>query len=88
MIMETNYVPFETVEEFSIEFRERGGIMRKCSGIIYTSIAHAFINGDMYIFHPQDYCKFERVGSFNDLLEKYCFADGTPCGKEVKSCQI
>ena len=82
--METNYVPFETVEEFSIAFRESGGIMRKGSCIIYASIAHAFVNGDMYIFHPQDYCKFERVGSFEDLLDKYEFADGTPCGKEVK----
>ena len=84
MIMGTNYVPFETGEEFSLAFREHGGITRKGSGIIYISIAHAFVNGDMYIFHPQDYCKFEHVGSFNDLLEKYEFADGTPCGKEIE----
>ena len=82
--MKTNYVPFEKAEDFNIAFREHGGITRKGSGIIYISISHAFVNGDMYIFYTKDYCKFEHVGSFNDLLEKYEFADGTPCGKEVE----
>ena len=86
--MKTNYVPFETGEEFSLAFREHGGITRKGSGIIYISISHAFVNGDMYIFFADNNCKFERVGSFDDLLNKYEFADGTPCGKEVDVCQI
>ena len=85
--MKTDYVPFETGEEFSLTFREHGGITRKGSGIIYISISHAFVNGDMYIFYTDNNCKFEHVGSFADLLNKYEFADGTPCGKEVKLCQ-
>lgn len=85
--MKTNYVPFDTGEEFSLAFREHGGLTRKGSGIIYISISHAFVKGNMYIFFPQDYCKFECVGTFNDLLGKYEFADGTPCGKEVEACQ-
>ena len=42
---------------------------------------------DGSVYDHIDDCDVDYLGDLEDLLEDYKFIDGTPCGKEVKSCQ-
>lgn len=74
------YVPFDTAEEFLEAQREHGENVRcKIENFLFNS----YINecGDMILISDYGYTKIEDICS---IFSKYEFADGTPCGKEVR----
>ena len=79
-----SYVPFHTPEEFLAAYRKHGEfIENKESGEKMN--AYVDKNG-IVILSTALNCTytFESLGT---LFGCYKFSDGTPCGKEVKSCQ-
>ena len=78
------YIPFDTAEEFLAAQRKHGEfIENKESGEKMN--AYVDKNG-IVILSTALNCTytFESLGT---LFGCYKFSDGTPCGKEVKSCQ-
>ena len=84
----SNYIPFETAEEFLAAQRKHGGdgLISIKDGALKKHDISVSIDGCVY--DHMDDGDVDYIGEFEDLLfEDYKFADGTPCGKEVKSCQ-
>lgn len=80
------YVPFDTAEEFFEAQRKHGcGLItiedgkQKSHDVSITLDGRVFEHGEYHFA-----CTY--LGDLEDLLlEDYKFADGTPCGKEVKT---
>ena len=80
----TKYVPFDTPEEFLTAYRKHGEfIENKETGEKMN--AYVDKNG-IVILSTALNCTytFESLGT---LFGCYKFSDGTPCGKEVETCQ-
>ena len=78
------YVPFDTPEEFLAAYRKHGEfIENKESGEKMN--AYVDKNG-IVILSTALNCTY-TFESLRTLFGCYKFSDGTPCGKEVKSCQ-
>ena len=78
------YIPFDTAEEFLAAYRKHGEfIENKESGEKMN--AYVDKNG-IVILSTALNCTytFESLGT---LFGCYKFSDGTPCGKEVETCQ-
>ena len=78
----SNYIPFETAEEFLAAQRKHGENVR-CK--LDDELYHAYINNrneTVLISH------YGHTGSIMinivNMYDKYEFVDGTPCGKEVE----
>ena len=88
-VKQKKYVPFDTAEEFLAAQRAHGGdalITITEDGVLKKHDISVSLDGSVYD-HIDD-GDVDYIGEFEDLLfEDYKFADGTPCGKEVKSCQ-
>ena len=83
------YVPFDTAEEFLAAQRAHGCdalITITEDGVLKKHDISVSLDGSVYD-HIDD-GDIDYIGEFEDLLfEDYKFADGTPCGKEVETCQ-
>ena len=81
----TKYLPFETVDEFLTAQIEHGSVIKMIND---DRLLSAFVRADGSVLFvlPKSICE-KLLINVNDLCGKYEFADGTPCGKEVKSCQ-
>ena len=80
-----SYVPFDTAEEFLSAYRKHGEfIENKESGEKIN--AYVDKNG-IVILSTALNCTY-TFENLRTLFVCYKFSDGTPCGKEVKSCQI
>ena len=78
------YVPFETAEEFLAAYRKHGEfIENKESGEKMN--AYVDKNG-IVILSTALNCTY-TFESLRTLFGCYKFSDGTPCGKEVETCQ-
>ena len=87
-VKQKKYVPFDTAEEFLAAQRKHGGdgLISIKDGALKKHDISVSIDGCVY--DHMDDGDVDYIGEFEDLLfEDYKFADGTPCGKEVKSCQ-
>lgn len=74
------FVHFDTAEEFLAAQREHGKTVRcKIENFLFNSYVNEC--GDMILISEYGYTKIEDICS---IFSKYEFADGTPCGKEVK----
>ena len=75
------YIPFDTAEEFLAAQRKHGETVR-CK--IDDELYHVYINNRSETILVSHY---GRTGSIMtnivNMYDKYEFADGTPCGKEV-----
>ena len=77
------YVPFETAEEFITAQRKKGRfIIDKKSGTKYN----IFINSSNIVYLTNIY-SFSFSGTLQKIFDEFTFTDGTPCGKEVETCQ-
>ena len=76
-----SYVPFHTPEEF-LEAQRKHGETVRCK--IDDELYHVYINNRSETILVSHY---GRTGSIMtnivNMYDKYEFADGTPCGKEV-----
>ena len=84
----TRYVPFDTPDEFFEAQRKHGGdaLITIEDGVLKKHDISVSLDGSVYD-HIDD-GDVDYIGEFEDLLfEDYKFADGTPCGKEVETCQ-
>ena len=82
------YVPFDTPEEFFEAQRKHGGdaLITIEDGVLKKHDISVSLDGSVYD-HIDD-GSVDYIGYFEDLLlEDYKFSDGTPCGKEVETCQ-
>ena len=81
----TKYLPFETVDEFLTAQIEHGSVIKMIDD---DRLLSAFVRADGSVLFvlPKSICE-KLLINVNDLCGKYEFADGTPCGKEVISCQ-
>ena len=82
----TKYVPFDTAEEFLAAQRKHGFdvISINDGGALKAHDISVSLDGSVYD-HTDD-GGVDYIGKLEDLLlEDYKFADGTPCGKEVKA---
>ena len=87
-VKQKKYVPFDTAEEFFAAQMAHGGdaLITIEDGVLKKHDISVSLDGSVYD-HIDD-GSVDYIGYFEDLLlEDYKFADGTPCGKEVKSCQ-
>ena len=87
-VKQKKYVPFDTAEEFLAAQMAHGGdaLITIEDGVLKKHDISVSLDGSVYD-HIYD-GSVDYIGYFEDLLlEDYKFADGTPCGKEVKSCQ-
>ena len=88
-VKQKKYVPFDTAEEFLAAQRAHGGdalITITEDGVLKKHDISVSLDGSVYD-HIDD-GDVDYIGEFEDLLfEDYKFADGTPCGKEVETCQ-
>ena len=88
-VKQKKYVPFDTAEEFLAAQRAHGGdalITIIEDGVLKKHDISVSLDGSVYD-HTDD-GDVDYIGNFEDLLlEDYKFADGTPCGKEVETCQ-
>ena len=79
------YVTFDTAEEFLAAQRKHGETVRyKLDDELY----HSYINNraeTILVSHYGRTCSI--MTNIVNMYDKYEFEDGTPCGKEVKSCQ-
>ena len=85
-VKQKKYVPFDTAEEFLEAQRKDGGdgLGSIKDGALNKHDISVSIDGCVYD-HTDD-GDVDYIGNFEDLLlEDYKFADGTQCGKEVKS---
>lgn len=80
-----SYVPFGTPEEFLAAQRKNGETVRcKIDGELY----HAYINNRSEIILVSHYGRTCSIKTnIVNMFDKYEFAEGTPCGKEVEVCQ-
>ena len=79
-----SYVPFDTAEEFLTAYRKHGEfIENKESGEKMN--AYVDKNG-IVILSTALNCTYTSE-SLGTLFGCYKFSDGTPCGKEVETCQ-
>ena len=79
------YIPFDTAEEFLAAQMAHGGdaLITIEDGVLKKHDISVSLDGSVYD-HIDD-GSVDYIGYFEDLLlEDYKFADGTPCGKEVK----
>ena len=75
------YVPFDTAEEFLAAQRKHGENVR-CK--LDDELYHAYINDrneTVLVSHCGHTCSITT--NIVNMYDKYEFADGTPCGKEV-----
>ena len=79
------YVPFDTAEEFLAAQRVHG---ININHIGASSKFLCFVGCDNKVIIMDTLYKYKVNVDFRLLCDFYTFADGTPCGKEVKSCQI
>ena len=81
----TQFLPFETVDEFLAAQREHGAIIKMIDD---DRLLSAFVrhDGSVLFVLPKSICE-KLLINVDNLFGKYEFADGTPCGKEVKECQ-
>ena len=87
-VKQKKYIPFDTAEEFLAAQRKHGGdgLISIEDGALKKHDISVSIDGCVYD-HTDD-GDVDYIGEFEDLLfEDYKFADGTPCGKEVETCQ-
>ena len=80
------YVPFDTAEEFFEAQRKHGCYVISIDdgGALKAHDISVSLDGSVYDHMDDD--DVDYIGKFEDLLfEDYKFADGTQCGKEVKS---
>ena len=81
-VKQKKYVPFDTVEEFLAAQRKHGENVR-CK--LDDELYHAYINNraeTILVSHYGRTCSI--VTNIVNMYDEYEFADGTPCGKEVK----
>ena len=84
-VKQKKYVPFDTAEEFLAAQSAHGEPVR-CK--LDDELYHAYINNRAEIILVSHYGRTCSIKTnIVDMYDKYEFADGTPCGKEVKSCQ-
>ena len=79
------YVPFDTAEEFLTACRKHGETVR-CK--LDDELYHSYINNraeTILVSHYGRTCSI--MTNIVNMYDKYEFADGTPCGKEVDVCQ-
>ena len=82
-VKQKKYVPFDTAEEFLAACRKHGENVR-CK--LDDELYHAYINNrceTILVNHYGHTCSI--ITDIVNMFDKYEFADGTPCGKEVKS---
>ena len=80
-----SYVPFDTAEEFLAAQSKHGENVR-CK--LDDELYHAYINNrceTILVSHYGHTCSI--ITDIVNMFDKYEFADGTPCGKEVETCQ-
>lgn len=76
------YVPFDTAEEFLTAQRVHGETVR-CK--IDDELYHVYVNNrseTILVNHYGSTCYI--ITNIVNMFDKYEFADGTPCGKEVE----
>ena len=79
------YVPFDMAEEFIAAQRKHGDKVR-CK--LDDELYHAYINNRNEIILVSHYgSTCDIITDIVNMYDKYEFADGTPCGKEVDICQ-
>ena len=78
----TKFLPFETVEEFLKAQIEHGAIIKMIDD---DRLLSAFVryDGSVLFVLPKSICE-KLLINVDNLFGKYEFADGTPCGKEIK----
>ncbi len=78
----TKFLPFETVDEFLEAQREHGAIIKMIDD---DRLLSAFVrhDGSVLFVLPKSICE-KLLINVDNLFGKYEFADGTPCGKEVR----
>ena len=77
------YIPFDTAEEFLTAYRKHGETVR-CK--LDDELYHAYINNraeTILVSHYGRTCSITT--DIVNMYDKYEFADGTPCGKEVEA---
>lgn len=77
-----NYVPFDTAEEFLAAQRKHGEPVR-CK--IDDELYHVYVNNrseTILVSHYGRTCSI--MTDIVNMFDKYEFADGKPCGKEVE----
>ena len=80
-VKQKKYVPFDTAEEFLAAQSAHGEPVR-CK--LDDELYHAYINNraeTILVSHYGRTCSI--VTNIVNMYDKYEFADGTPCGKEV-----
>ena len=77
-----NYVPFEMAEEFLAAQRKHGEAVR-CK--IDDELYHVYVNNSSETILVSHYGHTGSIiTNIVNMFDKYEFADGTPCGKEVE----
>ena len=79
------YIPFDTAEEFLAAYRKHGETVR-CK--LDDELYHSYINNraeTILVSHYGRTCSITT--NIVNMYDEYEFADGTPCGKEVETCQ-
>ena len=76
------YIPFDTAEEFLVAQRKHGETVR-CK--IDDELYHVYINNRSETILVSHYGHTGSImTNIVNMYDKYEFADGTPCGKEVE----
>ena len=78
-VKEKEYVPFDSSLEFLVAQMDHGEIIRRK---IDSFLFHSFVNKDkdVILLYNDDLVIRKKM---DEIYDKYEFADGTPCGKEV-----
>ena len=74
------YIPFDTAEEFFAAQRKHGRDIIACGELYANSYIDCYCNVFLYKGSEANIFTF----NLETLFENCTFADGTPCGKEVK----
>ena len=83
-VKQKKYVPFNTAEEFLAAQRVHG---ININHIGASSKFLCFVGCDNKVMIMDTLYKYKVNVDFRLLCDFYTFADGTPCGKEVETCQ-
>ena len=83
-VKQKKYVPFDTAEEFLAAQRVHG---ININHIGASSKFLCFVGCDNKVMIMDTLYKYKVNVDFRLLCDFYTFADGTPCGKEVETCQ-
>ena len=75
------YIPFDTAEEFFAAQRKHGRDIIACGELYANSYIDCYCNVFLYKGSKANIFTF----NLETLFENCTFADGAPCGKEVKS---